>query len=163
MSGDIQTLSSGVVAGQVPGITSGGAPASGKLGELIVQNTVAGSAVSLTTATTANVASVFVSAGEWDFWGTITFNLTGATDTLLTGGGSTTSATLPLQPGSGGIGPDALVNESIPTTTLTGLITRAFFSNLRIASTTQLFLVAQATFSVGTISAYGSINFRRVG
>jgi hypothetical protein len=137
-------------------------PAAGALGEIISNNQPSGSAVALTTATSANVISVSVTAGEWNVWGTITFNLAAASSTILSGSGSATSATMNTQPGTGGYGADALFTEDIPTTTLTGLISRNFSSFVRISSTTTMFLVANATFSVGTISAYGSINFRRV-
>jgi hypothetical protein len=119
----------------------------------------AGSAVSLTTVTTANVTSKSLTAGTYLIWGQVDFTMTGATSTVLQAGLSVTSATLPTQAGGSGVGTDPLAIFESFATTLTG--TQCIDCGptlLTIASTTTLFLVTQATFSAGTIAAYGTLN-----
>lgn len=129
-----------------------------------VTSTVAsGSAVSLTSATGANVTSISLPAGDWDISAQVDFALTGATSTSHQSGISLTSATLPTQAGGSGLGTDALAILPMPTTGLSGTLTQAIAQvRLLISATTTVYLVAQAAFSVGSESAYGTIRARRV-
>lgn len=147
---------------QVGTSTNNNAPA-GYVGEFVTATVAVGSAVSLTTATTANVTSISLTAGDWDVTGQIDFNLSGTTGTLFQGGTSLTSATLPTQPGGSGLGTDSLFVMPIPVTTLTAVMTCDCNAvRVSLAATTTVYLTAQATFSVGTVSAFGTIRARRV-
>jgi hypothetical protein len=125
----------------------------------ILSSTIAaGSAVSLTTATSANVTSLSLAAGQYLIWGTVDYTLTGATQTDCRAGLSLTSATLPTQAGGSGLGPDALCVEPFATTTVTDTNTLAIGpTTLSLTTTTTLYLVAQSTFSAGTEAAYGTL------
>jgi len=118
-----------------------------------------GSAVALTTGTTANIASKSLAPGTYLVWGIGDFTLAAATATLLQAALSVASATLPTQAGGSGLGTDPLGVEILNTTTLSATQSvTAGPTTLTIAATTTLYLVAQATFSAGTVSGYGTLN-----
>lgn len=142
--------------------TSGGAAANaGSVGEIIRSTVPVGSAVALTTATSANVTSVSLTAGDWDIWGVIDYALSAASSSIQQAGLSLVSATLAGQAGGSGLGPDPNDISPFSTTTVTGTLSLAPLTTLLISATTTLFLVANATFSAGTISAYGTLTARR--
>lgn len=117
-----------------------------------------GSAVGLTSATPANVTSISLPAGDWDVSGNVAFTANASTTaTIFQGGINTTSATLPTAPGAGasmalGLSVGAGGTEPIlPVGT----------TRITLTTTTTVYLVAQATFAVSTMSAYGFIGARR--
>ncbi len=125
----------------------------------ISQTTVATPGASLTTATAANVTSKSLTAGTYLVWGIVDFALTGVTATEFRAGISATSATLPTQPGGSGIGPDPLAILPItPAITTDVLNDTAGPTIVTLAATTTIYLVAQATFSAGTVTAYGTLS-----
>ena len=83
------TSTSGII-----GTTTNNSAAAGSVGEFQQVNVVVGSAVSLTTNTAANVATLSLTAGDWDVWGNIGFDCAGTCTTMI-GWISSTSATLP--------------------------------------------------------------------
>jgi hypothetical protein len=123
------------------------------------QTTVATPGTTLTTATPANVTSKSLTAGTYLVWGAVDFLLTGATTSEFRTGISAVSATLPTQPGSAGVGPDALSVLPLITTLLSDVLTDGAGPTIvTLAATTTIFLVAQATFSAGTMSAFGTLS-----
>lgn len=141
---------------QLRGNSDGKAAPAGSLGESISSSLSSVNAITLTTATWADVASIFLTAGDWDVSGIVNHNGT-LTGTLIaagissTAGNSTTGlvlgdnyVTLPTVPTAAG---DASLH--IP----------SFRINTTIATT--YYLKAQATFTVGTSKAYGRISARR--
>jgi hypothetical protein len=140
----------------IVGTTTNNNANAGSVGEYISQSVPAGSEVPLTTITPKNVASITLSAGDWDVTGNIGFDPAGTTITQnFRGGISTTSATLPLAgdatlfyvapPSNAGAGAD------MPTGTL----------RLSLATPTTVYLVAQSQFTTSTSAAYGYIGARR--
>jgi hypothetical protein len=168
MTGDLQTsapalsaATTTVTAAQVVGTTTNDNAAAGRIGEFITA-TVATPGGALTTATPANVTSIALTAGDWDVWSVLDFLYTGATLTDIRGGPSPTTATLPTQAGGSGFGTDGLAIDPSNFTTITD--TQTLDSGpirVSLASPATAFLVAQATFSVGTVSAFGTISARR--
>lgn len=147
----------------IKGTTTNDSAASTIVGELITATVAAGSAVSLTTATGANVTSISLTAGDWDVSCQVEFVLSGATSTLHQTGISATSATLPTQAGGSGIGTDPLATMPLPTTVLSGTLSQCVPPvRVSLAATTTIYLVAQSVFSVGTETAYGTIRARRM-
>ena len=142
---------------QFGGVAIGGvkqAPTAGFIGE---QTSGTGSGVSLSTGTTANIASVTLSAGIWDVSGMCSFSgtITGTQSAL---GISNTSATLP-----GTSGTDQITSPTVPTATSDlGLTVVAQRKTLTAASTT-VYLVARGTYTVGTMTGSGYITATRVG
>ncbi len=147
----------------VQGSATNDSAAAGYVGQLITATIASGNPVSLTTATSANVTSISLTAGDWDVSGQADFVLTGATATSHQVGISATSATLPTQAGGSGIGTDPLASFPLPTTALSGTLD-IDVSPVRVSlsATTTIYLVAAATFSVGTEVVYGTIRARRM-
>lgn len=140
----------------------------GYVGEVIQASTLRSVNISLTTNTTVNVASVSLTAGDWDVRGLVGYSLSGGTTaTSFINAISTTSATLPAAdtlavPDSAG---QVTVQENSATTLVTGAgdyILSIPPSRVSIASTTTYYLVARSTFAVSGNGAYGSIVARRM-
>lgn len=139
----------------ITGTTNGSVPGAGKVGQPITAQVLQGSAVSLTTATPANVTSISLTAGDWDVWGSITFTTGGTTVvTGLDAGINTTSASL------GTFGQNyAYWNGSFPTGNAGTLAPPQQI--ITVSTTTTVYLVAQAAFTTSTCSAFGFIIARR--
>lgn len=145
-------------AGQIPGTTTNGDATAGNVGQYISSTVLSGAAVVLTTATPANVTSISLTGGDWDVWGTVGFVANAATTaTIFEGGISQTSATLPTPPGSGAYSQFGL------SVAAAGLMPVFPIGSVRVplAATTTVYLVAQSTFAVNAMSAYGFIAARR--
>lgn len=137
------------------GTTTNDNAAAGYVGEYVSSTVASGSAVALTSGTAANVTSITLTAGDWDVTGQCDFTLTGASTTLLASGSSPTSATFDVQ--------DSFTQYPFPTTTLTGEYDQVLPTRrVSIAATTTYYLVTKATFSAGTVKAFGTIRARRV-
>jgi len=129
----------------------------GQIGEYI-SSTVAAPGSALTTTTTLNVTSISLTAGDWDVSGTVGFRFGATTSyTNLVGGSSLTTATI----GAQGSFFDYETAANVPTATSDATFVIPTF-RVSIAITTTIFLIAQATFTVSTISAFGLISARRV-
>ena len=150
----IQIGRSGAVTSLYGTNTTGNATP-GCVGELVQSAIASGSAVSLTTATTANVTSISLTAGDWDVSGNVNFTGTTATVTGGQAGISTTSATLPTD---GTECYDGTITTALSDTSTVTLPRK----RISINSTTTVYLEAQKTFSAGTEAAFGSITARRV-
>lgn len=142
--------------------------ASGYVGEYKEANLLLASAVSLTTATAANITSIVLTPGDWDVEGMIAFVPAATTSiTQFNASLSTTSATLasnaPSTSTATNIGPFAtnVTNHAayVPTAEVDHQTTRVRFS---VSAQTTVYLVAEAAFTVSTMTAYGSISARRV-
>jgi hypothetical protein len=127
----------------------------GNIGEYVQSVVASGSAVALSTGTTANVTSISLTAGDWDVTGVVDYAMTGATATNFLHGTSTTSATLGGQDSYAQkpfafAGSNATLGDNAP------------LVRLSLSGTTTVYLVAQAAFSGGSVDAYGTIRARRV-
>jgi hypothetical protein len=146
--------------GGIVGTTAVNNAQAGSVGELITA-TIATPGTSLTTATPANVIlTPFLSltAGDWDVWGNVNFLPAATTSiTQLAFGINSVSATLPAA-GSGLVQNTftAFVPGAIPQCDNVTMI------RVNVASTTPYYLVAQAAFTVSTLSAFGTLYARRV-
>lgn len=132
--------------------------AAGYVGEFQTTALASGSAVALTTTTTANVLTQSLTAGDWDCWGVVDFHEATTTNTtLLLYGISTTSATL----GSADTYASTVFLSAGQVTTNGDYRNVVPMQRISLASTTNVYLVAQATFTISTNAAYGSIFCRR--
>lgn len=134
--------------------TSSGVPAAGHLGEPVQSLVAVGSAVSLTTATTANVTSISLTAGDWRVSGNVNYTSTTATVTGKLAGISSTSVTMPTD---GSEVPNGTQMTLLSAKDGTALPEKIF----HLSGTTTVYLEGQATFSAGSVSAYGQITARR--
>lgn len=154
-SGAVVLTSTLTPTGGIVGTTAVGNATAGNLGEFVSSLVASGAATGLTTATAKNVTSIALTAGDWDVEGNVNFAATTATATGATGGISATSATLPTD--------GSEVYSGLQTTLLsdTNSVTMPR-KRINVSANTTVYLVAKATFSAGTVSAFGSINARRV-
>lgn len=129
-------------------------------GNLTATTVASGSATSLTTATPKTITSVTLGVGTWRVYGYIDYLLASASTTLTQAGLSTTtnSFTNSLQ------AQDTSLNAANTLTTTTGTLTAATpFIQFTVASGTQvIYLVAEQTFSAGTVTAYGTLFSQQV-
>jgi|SRR5215472_109471 len=149
-----------VSAGQYPGTATNDSATAGNVGEYVNSTLAVGSEITFTTTTPANITSISLTAGDWDVWGVVEFDIAGTTNvTALTGAINTTSATLPTQgsPGWGqytafpGTGNTVSSNPGQPILPMRQLL----------STTTTVFLVGRCNFTVSTCKGYGWISARR--
>jgi hypothetical protein len=141
--------------GQLAGTATNDNASAGNIGEY---NIATGTSVSLTSATPANVTSVSLTAGDWDVWGQVSYNPAATTSfTNLAHSIGTASATIVGVP-TQGVQNVFPVGQVIGNNNWSAPPVRTRFS---FASTTTVFLVAQATFTVSTMTVSGSIQYRR--
>lgn len=143
------------------GTTTNNNAAVGYIGEFLSSVIASGSAVSLSSATTANVTSISLTAGDWDVFSVVYFTQ-GATTTATaySAGITSTSATLPgnnaaSQANEPGTGVALIAGNPVPTLEIIRV-------RQSLAATTTIYLVAQSTFLVSTNAAFGGISARRV-
>lgn len=144
----------------IVGVTDASNATAGNVGEVISGKVLAASAISLTTATPANVTSISLTAGDWDVTGIVIF-VAAATTTIsaIASGINTTSATFVTDTSDNGY----------PYTNISATLTTASTNRLGIPrwrinvnSTTTVYLIGQASFATSTMTAYGSIVARRM-
>jgi hypothetical protein len=138
----------------IQGTSSGANASAGFMGEYVVTQLVFASATGLTTATAKNIISISLSAGDWDIDGNVYFNASTGMSQALCGINTNGTAALPDNSLVGGL------------TTTTAIQTvgghKTATTRVNITSPTTYFLVAQATFSAGTVTASGQIAARRL-
>ena len=158
-----------VGARNVVGDTTGTAVPAGYIGEVLSQSRLKSAAVALTTATPANVTatSLTLTPGVWLLSGTVGFRTAATTSvTALFGAISTTSATIP-----------ASDTTAVPSSTGQVQLAQERAANVFgsadnniilppnvvvVTTSTPYFLVAQASFTVSTMTTYGFISAVRV-
>jgi len=142
------------------GVLDGTDAAVGHVGQYFFQNLLIGSATSLTSGIAANVFPLTTSLpiGDWDCYGTIIFNPdVTTTSTSLIAALNISSATLPTFGTENNI---SFLNISFSAGQSAVLKVGPFRSSSQF--TQAVFLIAQATFSVSTMSVYGYMSARRV-
>ena len=134
----------------IVGTTTNNNANAGSVGEVI---TSTGSSVALTNATAANIASISLTAGDWDVWGSVGFVPTTVTSiALIAASISPTSATQVSIPNITLLNlPFTVGNQSIVAPT----------QRISLATTTTYFLVATINYAGGTEAATGTITARR--
>jgi len=149
------TSSAGVA---IVGTATNDNAAAGQYGEFVSTTVLSGASVALATGVSSNVASVTLGAGDWDVSGCIAFTFGATTSyTNLAGGASSATGALPAQQNTF----DYETAATVPTAgaDMSWVIPTQRFS---LSASTTIFLVAQGTFTVSTLKAYGIIRARRV-
>lgn len=154
------TIAFSPTTGGVVGTTTNDNANAGNVGEYISSTLVAGSAVALTTGVTSNITSISLTAGDWDVSavGAIVLGAT-TTTTNIVFSLSTTTGTLNLNVGNYttvDYATGTVLNNASPP--IIGMPPTRF----SLASTTTVFLVANATFGTSTMSGFGIIRARRI-
>lgn len=112
--------------------------------------------ISLTTATATNITSISLTAGDWDVSGIVLFSTGASTVTTATFSGiNTVSATFSVAPPYN----NSQNATSIPSASNQTLIAPTI--RINVSTTTTVYLISQANFSVSTVSGYGTISARR--
>lgn len=140
---DIARLSEGVDIDTL-GLAGSGAPMT--LTESLIAS---GSAVSLTTDTVANVTSLSLAAGTYEIQSNAVFSHNASTCTAVRSGINTTSATLPATV-------ERCANTLVGWTTTSGAHTLPIPGRRVVLATPgTVYLCVSATFSAGTVVAFG--------
>lgn len=139
--------------GVMPSISK--AATSGFIGFRSVSTIAQGSAVSLTTATPTNVTSITIGPGVFDITALVGFT---GSPTGTAYQASITSTT----GGTGTLGDSSLMSVDSPTS---GSDTAIVIPTVRIvlSTSTTYYMTAEATFSLGSVSAYGRLSAVCVG
>lgn len=157
------SLTNGTAGVAIVGVTGGGAAASGNVGQVIQSQISQASAVTLTTSgTTYVVASVSLTAGDWDVQAS--GNFLGTSITTLANGPfelSINSGTGCSTPAQVTTGQEAYVSSPVLTAASANFGGAVTTQQANISATTTYCLVATGTFSAGTLKADGSIVARR--
>lgn len=144
-------------APNITGRTTGSTPTSGNIGEELQTVVASGSAVSLTTATIADITSQAYTAGNWLVVANPTFVGTGITATELQAFIGTASGNVTTG--------QTTANTTFGTPFIVGATaqdTPFICWPFNTSGTGTLFLKAKATFSVGTCAAYGALTLIRL-
>jgi hypothetical protein len=142
----------------IEGTATNDSAGAGYVGELIESELLEGSAVSLTTATTTNVTSISLTAGDWDVWGNVALANPGTTTiTAFLSTINTTSATLPTKPGKG-----AYAQVNVSYTAGANQVQLVGQRRISINSTTTVYLITNVSFATSTLTAFGYLGARRV-
>lgn len=140
------------------GVTGASNAAAGYVGEFASQSVLVGSAVSLTSGVGSNIASLSLTAGDWDVYGSLFFSPgAGTTSPSLTMGIGIVSATRPTA------GSDN--NNSIAQLTFAAnswMSLHAGRARFSLSGTTTVYMSADPTFAVSTMDAYGFLSARRI-
>jgi hypothetical protein len=97
---------------------------------------------------------MMVPAGDWDISGEVDYILGAATATLFESGTNTTSGTLG--------GQDSYASVPLITTLVSSTYTQvAPSTRYTFTQPTVVYMVGNATFSAGTVTAYGTIRARK--
>jgi len=137
------------------GTVAAGDAAAGSVGEYVNSLVAVGSAVGLSNGAAGNVTSISLTAGDWDVIGAINFVSASATVTQKCAGITTTSVTIPSD------GSEVFNGSQTTVASFTDGITLPR-KRINVSGTTTVYLVGKADFSAGSVSAFGTINARRV-
>lgn len=136
------------------------------LGATLQGSRLLASASALTTATPLTIASISLLAGDWDIKGAVGFNPGATTSiTLLHAAISTVNNTLPatstlaVPSATGEFRAQSSAAAYVPGANPITIQIPAY--RISLASTTTIYLVAQATFTVSTLAGFGYLEARR--
>lgn len=151
-SGNV-TFTSTITPSQTAGIVGTTTNNNANAGSVGEYGNVLGSAVALTTATNANITSQSLGAGDWDVWASIVYTNPGTTNiAAVVAGISTTSAAFPGDPLM-----LRLANQGAGFS-VAGAIPQ---QRLLLSAPTTVYIVAQASFTVSTLTATAQLHWRR--
>lgn len=124
----------------------------GFVGEVISSIILNASAVSVTSTVARNVTSISLTAGDWDIYGNVFFNV-GGNCTALNCWISTTSAVAP--------DPSSIIQTNLSGALIGNTGFNAPYTRLSIATTTTVYLSVNSIFTTSTLTASGAIYARR--
>lgn len=150
--------SGALTVSKVLGTSTNDDAAAGDVGEYLSGTTALGSKVTLTSGVVANIVTLSLTAGDWDVWGDVWFDgAAGTLVTLLVSSISTKSATLSADLGA--INQFNFGNVAVFATYDPTL--KAGPIRISLSGTANVYLVADAFFTISTCFGYGKIQARR--
>jgi hypothetical protein len=143
----------------VVGTTTNNNATAGCVGEYVSSTVSAGSLVALTSSTATDITTISLTAGDWDVAGIIGFGGISGVSVVafVSANASETSASI-----SPSIGIQVLMNGSTQISTVADMTAALPVYRYSLATTTTIYLVARASYTTGSIGAYGTISARRV-
>ena len=147
-----------IESSQVSGTTTNDNAAAGVVGEYIESVVDSGSAISLTNGVAKDITSISLTAGDWDVSASIGF-LPAATTSITNKKASVSLVSNTRDSTNGrfwGHASAASVDTAIQSIYTSKVL------RFSLSSTTTLYLVAEAVFSVSTMTGFGSLSARRV-
>ncbi len=152
----ISAISIKPVTGGLKGTTTNDLAPAGTVGEFFISSVTNANAVSIPMSTNVvDATSLVLTAGDWDVEGNLNFKLTSVTDTVLTGGLNTTSATLPVD------GSECSSGVRVTTTSIVDSVSLPR-KRITLAAGGTVYMSGTATFSAGSAAVYGVMSARRV-
>lgn len=145
----------------IEGTTTNNDASTGCIGEYIHADLASGSAISLTSGTTANVTNISLTAGDWDVEANGFFaGATGPNTVLFDARSSVSLTSATLDSSDDRVG---WVTENTTTFGNGGKINIPIGpTRISLASTTTVYLVARGNFSTNAMTAWGYLRARRV-
>ena len=165
-SGDVTVTQAGnslTIAGGnliAEGTATTDSAAAGQIGELVTSSVESGSAVSLTTATPANVTSISLTAGDWDVFGLV--HLAGNAATTVTNAFASVSGTSATLSNTAANATQIWSNGNTIFASATYVSMPPIHRRVSISSPTTFYLVVNEIFAVSTATAFGYIHARRL-
>lgn len=144
----------------IVGTTTNDAAGAGYVGQIISSVVLIGAAVPVTSSTQTNITSIALTAGDWNVWGSVWTNAAAGTLTsTVVAAVSQTSATIPTTPAIGGSNQQL---RGLATGATEIVVLNTGVATISLAAPATIYLVGFISFTVSTMSAYGSIIARRV-
>lgn len=148
-AGDGTTAGGNQIFGSRKGVTDGSSATAGEMGEALQNTTLT---TSMTNATSINLATITLPAGDWDLSGVVSIRPSGSTITQIIAGLSTTSSGSPVFPNRAVVSSSSSQVQEFNTPTV----------RYNISASTTIYLVASAGFTSGTVTGDGYLKARRV-
>lgn len=148
--------SGGIASSEIAGTATNNSAAAGLLGEYVATLVASGSPVTLTTSNTVyDIASIVLTAGDWDVTGNCVINGSSATITAAIASLNNASATIASD--------STEVSSGVLTTALseTDSITLPP-KRFSLSAGATIYMSAKVTKSAGTITGWGYLRARRV-
>lgn len=166
----VKSSSPNITTPNIVGVTNASDATAGSVGEYTSSIIATGSPIALVTATAKTITSISLTAGDWDVWGE--FGLSGAATTRITwiqssislvdnvintndDDCSTFKITCPIDPSGGSTCYWVPGTNSQPTLSMAPC-------RINVSTTTPVYLIGLAYFTVSTCSGFGKICARRV-
>jgi hypothetical protein len=146
------SVASSIAAGQLPATTTNDNAAAGRVGEYVESNIPIASGLTATSGAILNVTSISLTAGDWDVWGVVAANGSGAILVDFRGGVGTVSGGLPDQSRY------AAWQGSWTTPTISLVAPQ---QRLSLASPTTIYLTSFQFFSTAALTVGGTLSARR--
>lgn len=153
-----QTTSTSIGRGQYLGTATNDTATAGNIGELISSEILAGSAVTVLTATPTDITSITLTPGDWDVKANFANVQTGgSTISAFAAAASMVSVTFPASPNAGAY---LAINQAFTPSTNQSYPIGTIRTS--VSSNTTVYLVGLLTFTGGSQKGYGFLGARRV-